>query len=245
MHVPDGFLDAPTSLGTAVVAAGVGRGLPGALGPSRARRPLCSARGAGRRVHLRRADGHLPDRGGHVRPPGRRGARRRARRTGHGDPVPDRRAGRAGVPLRRRRSERPGHQRAAHGRHRRLGRLRRLPPGARGAAPPPVERQRGGRRRRVRERARGGPGVRRPLRAGRCRPHPARLPRRLHDRLARASSASARPPSPCSRCRASSPPVPTSCTAPADGCPCSSCAPRSRSREHPPPRRARAGRQRR
>ena len=49
----------------------------------------------------------------------------------------------------------------------------------------PVERQHRGRRRRVRQRPDGGPGLRRPLRPRWRRPHPAGAARRGDDRLAR------------------------------------------------------------
>ena len=93
----------------------------------------------------------------------------------------------------------------------------------------------------------GGAGVRRASTPS-AGPRPSRSAplAAVDDRLARVHRRSARPPSPCSPCRASSPPAPTSCTAPA-ACLARArrCAPRSRSREHPPPRRPRAGRQRR
>ena len=110
MHVPDGFLDAPTSVATGVVAAG-GVAVCAARGPRRARRPHRADGRAGRGVRLRDPDAQLPGRGRHQRAPARRRARRGPRR-----PV-DRRvlcmsvgAARPGPALRRRRHHRPRHQ---------------------------------------------------------------------------------------------------------------------------------------
>ena len=79
MHVPDGFLDAPTSVATGVVAAaGVALALRGA------RRELDDRTAPdgrpGRDLRLRRPDDELPGRRRHQRPPARRRAGRRAGR---------------------------------------------------------------------------------------------------------------------------------------------------------------------
>ena len=134
VHVPDGFLDATTSLGTAVVGAGVVA--------------ACLVRAARRELDDRSAplaglvavfvfaaqmlnfpvgagtSGHLL------------GAALAAVLVGPATATLCLTvvARRAGAPLRRRRGERARHQRAAHGRRGGVGRLRRLPAGPGGAA---------------------------------------------------------------------------------------------------------------
>ena len=109
MHVPDGFLDAPTSIATGVVAAAaVGCGPAGRA--ARARRPYGAAGRARRGVRLRHPDAQLPGRLGHQRTPARRCARGDPGRplhgaAVHGDGLP------GAVPaLRRRRHHRARHQ---------------------------------------------------------------------------------------------------------------------------------------
>ena len=80
MHVPDGFLDAPTSVATGVVAA-VGVSDRAAQGPHRARRPHRADGRPGRGVRVRRPDDELPGRRRHQRSPARRCAGRGTRRT--------------------------------------------------------------------------------------------------------------------------------------------------------------------
>ena len=131
MHVPDGFLDAPTSIGTGRGRRRRRRDRP-ARRPPRARRPDGAAGRPRRGVHLRRPDAQLPGRLRHQRPPAR-AARWRRSWSGpftallcmsYGLPRP--------VPaLRRRRHHRARHQHRPDGRHHRRGRLDRLqgPPG--------------------------------------------------------------------------------------------------------------------
>ena len=117
MHVPDGFLDAPTSVATGVAAAAaVGLALRGCA--ARARRPGRTDGGARRDLRLRRADAELPGRRRHERPPPGRCPRRGAGRSLDSGPLPERGAARAEPALRRRGSDRPGHQRRADGRGR-------------------------------------------------------------------------------------------------------------------------------
>ena len=103
MHIPDGFIDGPTSL----VAGARGhrpRRLVAADDGEDARR----ARGAGRRagggVRVRRADAQLPGRQRHQRPPAGRRAGRRARRAVRRRAGRHRGARRAGAAVRRRRA---------------------------------------------------------------------------------------------------------------------------------------------
>ena len=130
MHVPDGFLDAPTSIATGVIAA-VGVGSGPARGPQGARRAHRTAGRGGRGVRVRDADDQLPGRGGHQRASPRRGAGGRP-----GRPV-DRRAGdhrravRPGPAVRRRRAHRPRHQHHLDG----TGRCRCRLAGHRGGPP--------------------------------------------------------------------------------------------------------------
>ena len=106
MHIPDGFIDAGTSVGAGVVAAGgVGVSLRRA-GQVLDEKRVAAGR-AGRRLHLRGADAQLPGGQRHERPPARRGARRGAGRPVRRRAVRRGRAGRAGAAVRRRRAVRP------------------------------------------------------------------------------------------------------------------------------------------
>ena len=101
--------------------AGVGAGA--ARRPARARRPHRSPGRPRRPVHLRHADAQLPHRGGHLRPPPRRRARRGARGPVDGHPRDHGRPHRPGHPDGRRRDHRARHQHHADGPRRGVGRL--------------------------------------------------------------------------------------------------------------------------
>ena len=214
MHVPDGFLDAPTSVGTGVVAAAaVGVALRGR--PARARRPYGAAGRPRRGVRLRHPDAQLPGRVRHQRPPARwragRGARRPVHRAavhGHGLPRP--------VPaLRRRRHHRARHQHRPDGAGHRRRRLDGLqdPPG--GAAQAALDGGAGRRRRGARLGAGRRARLRAPLRGRRHRRPLARQPGHRDGRRARADRHRRGGDHRRSPSAASSPSAPTSCTAPA------------------------------
>ena len=122
MHVPDGFLDAPTSIATGVVAvggsrAGAARSAPGT------RRPYRPDGRPRRDLRVRRPDDELPGRGRHQRPPARRRAGRGARRALDRRAVHQRGAARPGALHGRRRHHRARHQHHPDGAGRRRGRL--------------------------------------------------------------------------------------------------------------------------
>ena len=137
MHVPDGFLDAPTSIATGVVAA-VGVGDRAAQGPHRARRPDRADGRPGRGVRLRRPDDELPGRA--PAPAATCSAARSPRcSSGRGSPC----SASAWCLLvqapvhGRRRHHRARHQHHPDGARRRLRRLVRVQGRARGAAEEP------------------------------------------------------------------------------------------------------------
>ena len=122
MHVPDGFLDAPTS-DRDRRGRGRRRGAGTAGRPARARRPYGAAGRARRGVRLRHPDAQLPGRVRHERPPARRCPRRDPRRPVHRAPLHGDGVPRAVPALRRRRHHRPRHQHRPDGRDHRRGRL--------------------------------------------------------------------------------------------------------------------------
>ena len=186
MHVPDGFLDAPTSVATGVVAAvGIGLALRGA------RRELDdrTAPLAGLVATFIFATQMLnfPVGAGHQRPPARRRAGRGARRARHGPALHERGVPRAVPALRRRRHHRARHQHLPDGHRHRRGRLGGLPRPADGAAQARLDgRARRGRRGGAGVGAGRGARVRRPVRRRRHRRHPARQPDHRHGRRAHA-----------------------------------------------------------
>ena len=141
-YIPDGFIDAPTSL----AAGRRGGGRVGGLRPA-LRRDAGGQAGAdgrpGGRLHLRGADAQLPGGRRHQRPPAGRGAGRRPGRALDRGVVRVGRARGPGAAVRRRRAVRARPQHREHGAGRGLRRLRDLPAGPAAAARHPRRRRRG------------------------------------------------------------------------------------------------------